>query len=161
QRQAILLDSTSMAHLESLVVLDANPQSRAALVFGFEREGYSVYATAEAADALAMAQTRVPQLLVAAIPPGRDSEGASVALSASGRLREEPATGELPIVAVGEREQREAALRAGADEFVAVPAFIRDVITLARLAVAVRQDGHDGGVVGMLEDYGLYFLTRA
>ena len=76
-------------------------------------------------------------------------------------MREEAVTRELPVVAIGDRGRREEALRAGVDEFIARPAFIRDVLTLSRLAVAVRQDGDDGGVVGLLEDYGLYFLVRA
>ncbi|HEX9102074.1 MAG TPA: DUF4388 domain-containing protein, partial [Polyangia bacterium] len=146
-----------MAHLESLVVLDAAGRSGAALAFGFERAGYKVYATRDGEDALAMAQTKVPQLLVVAIDGSRGGE----ALSLVGRLREEAPTRELPVVAVGESVRREEALRAGADEFIARPAFIRDVLTLSRLAVAVRQDGDDGGVVGLLEDYGLYFLVRA
>jgi CheY-like chemotaxis protein len=143
-----------VAHLESLVVLDAAGKSGAALGFGFERAGYKVYATRDGEDALAMAQTRVPQLVVVAV----DSPEA---LSLVGRLREEAPTRELPVVAVGDRNRREEALRAGVDEFIARPAFIRDVLTLSRLAVAVRQDGDDGGVVGLLEDYGLYFLVRA
>jgi CheY-like chemotaxis protein len=148
-----------MAHLESLVVLDPSPRSRAALVFGFERAGYSVYATGESADALAMAQTRVPQLLVAAAE--RHGHDGPSAFEVIGRLRDEPATRELPIVVLGERDARQEALRVGADEFVSRPAFIRDVVTLAKLAVAVRQDGDDAGVVGLVEDYGLFFLTRA
>jgi len=143
-----------VAHLESLVVLDAAGKSGAALGFGFERAGYKVYATRDGEDALAMAQTRVPQLVVVAVDSAE-------ALSLVGRLREEAPTRELPVVAVGERSRREEALRAGVDEFIARPAFIRDVLTLSRLAVAVRQDGDDGGVVGLLEDYGLYFLVRA
>ncbi|MDB4966898.1 MAG: response regulator receiver protein [Myxococcales bacterium] len=143
-----------MAHLESLVVLDAAGKSGAALTFGFERAGYRVYATRLPDDALAMAQTRVPQLMVVAVD---DAES----LSFIGRLREDAPTRELPVVALGEPHRRDQALRAGADEFVARPAFIRDILTLSRLAVAVRQDGDDGGVVGLLEDYGLYFLVRA
>ena len=85
-----------MAHLESLVVLDAAGRSGAALAFGFERAGYKVYATRDGEDALAMAQTRVPQLVVVAVD-GSD------ALSVVGRLREEAVTRELPVVAVGER----------------------------------------------------------
>jgi CheY-like chemotaxis protein len=137
-----------------LVVLDAAGKSGAALSFGFERAGYKVYATRDGEDALAMTQTRVPQLLVVAVD-------GTEALSLVGRLREEAVTRELPVVAIGDRGRREEALRAGADEFIARPAFIRDVLTLSRLAVAVRQDGDDGGVVGLLEDYGLYFLVRA
>ncbi|MGZ3406460.1 MAG: response regulator, partial [Polyangia bacterium] len=132
-----------MAHLESLVVLDAAGKSGAALSFGFERAGYKVYATRDGEDALAMAQTRVPQLVVVAVD-------GTEALSLIGRLREEAVTRELPVVAVGDRARREEALRAGVDEFIARPAFIRDVLTLSRLAVAVRQDGDDGGVVGLL-----------
>jgi len=143
-----------VAHLESLVVLDAAGKSGAALAFGFERAGYKVYATRDGEDALAMAQTRVPQLVVVAV------DGPE-ALSIVGRVREESVTRELPVVGIGDRARREEALRAGVDEFIARPAFIRDVLTLSRLAVAVRQDGDDGGVVGLLEDYGLYFLVRA
>ena len=39
-----------MAHLESLVVLDAAGKSGAALGFGFERAGYKVYATRDGED---------------------------------------------------------------------------------------------------------------
>ena len=127
------------------MVLDAAGKSGAALAFGFERAGYRVYATRQPDDALAMAQTRVPQLMVVSIDNAES-------LSFVGRLREEAATRELPVVALGEPHRRDEALRAGADEFIARPAFIRDVLTLSRLAVAVRQDGDDGGVVGLLED---------
>jgi CheY-like chemotaxis protein len=147
-----------MAHLESLVIFDPLRRTREALVFGFERDGYKVYATEEGPDALAMAQTRVPQLVVACLPPQPNGNDP---LSFVGRLREEPATRELPVVVLGERRMRENALRAGADEFVARPAFIRDVLTLSLLAVSLRQDGDGQGVAGMLEDYELYFLTRA
>ncbi len=155
-----------MAHLESLVVFDPHSRTREALSYGFTRDGYKVYATGDGQDALQMAQTRVPQLAVVAIPAGgaRGGNGHAPdhdALSMIGRLREEPATRELPIVVLGDRSAREPALRAGADEFVARPAFIRDVLTLAKLVVALRQDGDDQGVAGMLEDYELYFLVRA
>ncbi len=147
-----------MAHLDSLVVLDSNPRSSAALSFGFQREGFKVYATSDAGDALAMAQTRAAQLLIVSTQNGKSS---GEPLDLVGKLREEESTRELPIVVLGERRVREPALRAGADEFVARPAFIRDVVTLSKLAVAMRQDGDEHGVVGLLEDYGLYFLTRA
>jgi ActR/RegA family two-component response regulator len=145
-----------MAHLDSLVVLDSNPQSSAALSFGFQREGFKVYSTSDSGDALAMAQARTAQLVVVSTQNAKENP-----LDLVGRLREEESTRELPIVVLGERRVREPALRAGADEFVARPAFIRDVVTLSKLAVAMRQDGDQQGVVGLLEDYGLYFLTRA
>ena len=59
-----------MAHLDSLVVLDSNPRSSAALSFGFQREGFKVYSTSDSGDALAMAQTRAAQLLVVSTQNG-------------------------------------------------------------------------------------------
>jgi len=100
-----------VAHLESLVILDASGRSEAALSFGFERAGYRVYATKAPDDAFAMAQTRVPQLVVVAVEGGES-------LSLVGRLREEAPTRELPVVGVGEQALREEALRAGVDDFV-------------------------------------------
>jgi CheY-like chemotaxis protein len=166
-----------MAHLRALVIFDPLQRSSsagaaagsAALRFGFERDGYTVHAPASAQDALSMAQgSSVAQLMVVVLPGADDDESdeararaVSAAYSLVARLREEPETRQLPIVVLGDRGAREQALRAGADEFIARPAFIRDVITLSKLAVAARQDGDEGGVVGTLEEYQLYFLTRA
>ena len=144
-----------MAHLESLVVLDAAGAAEPRSSFGFERAGYKVYATARRR--------------------GRAGHGADARAAARGRRRRRQRRRCRWSGACAKRRRRascrwspsasararEEALRAGVDEFVARPAFIRDVLTLSRLAVAVRQDGDDGGVVGLLEDYGLYFLVRA
>jgi CheY-like chemotaxis protein len=158
-----------MAHLRALVVFDAHKAGQsAALRFGFERDGYTVHAPSTMADALAVASTAMAQLVVVVLPGASDldddadrARAIGVGYSLVARLREEPQTRQLPIVVLGDRGEREQALRAGADEFVARPAFIRDVITLSKLAVAARQDGDEGGVVGTLDDYQLYFLTRA
>ncbi len=161
-----------MAHLESLVVLDPNQRSRDALAFGFARDGYEVFAVEEGAEALQAVRKNGVQLVVVATPDasgaGTDGDGADVKspvadplLAVVGRLRQETATRELPIVVLGDRLGREEALRSGADEFVARPAFLRDVITLSKLAVALRQGGDPAGIAAQLDDYGLYFLTRA
>src|SRR5581483_7080272 len=158
-----ILAARPVAHLESLILFDPQERSRETLQFGFERDGYKVYATSESDDAHAMAQTRVAQLVVVCIPlpHGPDDDWEDEALELVGNLCEEAAKREVPIVVLGERSAREKALRAGADEFVARPSFIRDVLTLSSLAVAMRQDGDDTGVAGMLQDYELYFLVRA
>src|SRR5262249_6447246 len=104
-----------MAHLESLVVYDAVPRTRQALVYSFLRDGLKVFASDDGTDVLQMAQTRVPQLVVVSLASVRESNGHAEAateaggLSLIGRLREEPATRELPIVALGERVAREQA----------------------------------------------------
>jgi|GEM_PF-2180405 len=164
-----------MAHFVSLVVFDPVSRTRAALKFGFERDGFQVLTAANPAETVAMAQNRAAQLVIVSLTPGAPmadgepdpaqgeaaEESLAAALQLIGRLREEDRTRDLPLLALGDPGDREAALRAGADEFMARPAFIRDVITLAKLAVAVRQDGDDTGVVAMLDDYELYFLVRA
>ncbi len=148
-----------MAQLESLIVLGSVPRSRAALAFGFERAGFSVYATDQGADAMFMAQTQAAQLLIAS-SEALLTDGSSV-LRLLERLRGQTATRDLPIVVTGDPHQRDEAIRSGADEFVPRPAFIRDVVTLAKVAVTRRQGGDPESVSGLLDEYGLYFLTRA
>ncbi len=160
-----------MAHLESLVVLDPSQRSRDALTFGFARDGYEVFPAEDGADALTKVRENGVQLVVVATPDGTSraadgkSQTTSALLKVVGRLREEEATRNLPIVVLGDRLGREEALRSGADEFVARPAFLRDVITLSKLAVALRLGAADPdehtGISAALDDYGLYFLTRA
>jgi CheY-like chemotaxis protein len=140
-----------------VVIFDAEPASRNALSFGFEREEFEVLATDSPDHALDIVRAaRAPVLIVSV---GTDPEARASALSFVGSLRDEDRA-DVAVVAIGRRELREDLLRAGADEFVAWPAFIRDAVTLARLAVAARsEDG--GGLVGLLEDYEVYFLVRA
>jgi CheY-like chemotaxis protein len=149
-----------MAHIQSVVVYDTVQRTRAALKFAFEREGWGVWAADDANDTMSMASTRGSQLVVVSVAPGDEREQ-EAGFRLIGRLRESGPTAELPLVALGEPGAREQALRAGADEFIARPAFIRDVLTLCKLAVAVRQDGDEAGVAAALDDYQLFFLTRA
>ena len=87
-----------MAHLESLVVLDPQPKSREALVFGFARAGYSVYATGEARDAFEAAARvegeRAPQLVVTSTSLAGDW---GEAMDLVGKLREVSETRALPM----------------------------------------------------------------
>ncbi len=149
--------SSPRAPSSSVVIFDADPASRNALSFGFEREEFEVLATDSPDHALEIIRSaRAPVLIVSV---GTDPEARAAALSFVGSLRDDDRV-DAAVVAIGRRELREDLLRAGADEFVAWPAFIRDAVTLARLAVAARsEDG--GGLVGLLEDYEVYFLVRA
>jgi DNA-binding response OmpR family regulator len=141
-----------MAALQSLVVVDSDPRSRDAVAFGFERAGCSVHATPDAREALALAATRVPQLVVASTAlVGMDAPGFVRA------VRGGPRSVDLPIVVVGEGGKRDEVVAAGADDYFARPAFIRDVVTLARL-LAAREGGE---VRARLDDFGLFFVARA
>ncbi|MEO6952399.1 MAG: DUF4388 domain-containing protein [Polyangia bacterium] len=140
-----------------VVLYDAGSKSGEALTFGFEREDFEVFATETASEALTLLEMSKAPVLAVSI--GTDPDAREEALAFIGSLRDRGSKRALAVVVLGRRELREDALRAGADEFVAWPAFIRDAVTLARLAIAARPDG--GGIAGLLEDYEVYFLVRA
>ena len=148
-----------VAVTSAVVIFDPESSSRDALSFGFEREDFEVFATSSADEAQEMVRVAGAPLLVVSIGVG--SATRAEALSFIGTLRDDPARKGLAVVALGRRDTREDALRAGADEFVSWPAFIRDAVTLSRLAIATRADSMGGGLSGLIEDYEVYFLIRA
>ena len=140
---------------QTLVLVDADPHSRGALAFGFEREGVTVHATAEANGALALITVeRPPMVVVAASEDGIDV--VEFVFKLRGMRGPQPA-----VLVVGENDDdlRRAVMAAGADEFVGRPSFIRDIVTLARLTVGLRIGG--GELEARLADFSLFFLTRA
>jgi len=141
-----------------VVIYDAGSHSREALTFGFEREDFEVLSTDRAEEALQLLEVSKAPILAVSI--GTGSSERAEALSFVGTLRD-AVKRPVAVVVLGRRDLREDALRAGADEFVAWPAFIRDAVTLARLAVAARADHGGAGLSGLLEDYEVYFLVRA
>ena len=140
-----------------VVLYDAGSRSTEALTFGFEREDFEVFPTEVASEAASLLELSKAPVLAVSI--GTDPDAREEALELIASLRDRGSRRGLAVVVLGRRELREDALRAGADEFVAWPAFIRDAVTLARLAIAARPDG--GGISGLLEDYEVYFLVRA
>ena len=114
QQQLVTVLGRCRPHLDQAAVVAVNP---AAAARRHLERGWHVEQLPDAVqlheDALAMAQTRVPQLVVVAVDSAE-------ALSLVGRLREEAPTRELPVVAVGDRSRREEALRAGVDEFIEI-----------------------------------------
>ncbi len=143
----------------AVVIFDPESSSRDALSFGFEREEFEVFATDRAEEAHAMVRIAAAPLLVVSI--GLETTSRAEALSFIDTLRDDDARKGLAVLALGRRDVREDALRAGADEFVSWPAFIRDAVTLSRLAIATRADSSGGGLSGLIEDYEVYFLVRA
>jgi CheY-like chemotaxis protein len=147
-----------MGVVRSLVLVDKNPRSRAAIMLGFEREGCKVRATGDPSAALAIATVERPQLLVASsLDSQADIDPAGFVRS----LRATQAGSELPVMVIGsaDAQLRAKMFAAGVDEYLPRPAFIRDVVTLGKLTVAMRQQG--GACEGDLAEYRLYFLARA
>lgn len=147
-----------MGVVRSLVLVDKNPRSRAAIMLGFEREGCKVRATGDPSAALAIATVERPQLLVAS---SLDSHADMDPVGFVRSLRATQAGSELPVMVIGSADDQARAklFTAGVDEYLPRPAFIRDVVTLGKLTVAMRREG--GACEGDLAEYRLYFMARA
>jgi two-component system KDP operon response regulator KdpE len=120
-----------------ILVVDDEPQFLRALATNLRGAGYEVETATTAAEALAAAGLRPPDAVILdlLLPDG------------SGRdvLRELRAWSEAPVVlvsAVGDEEEKIAALDAGADDYVTKPFAIGEL--LARLRAALRRAGPPG-----------------
>jgi hypothetical protein len=143
-----------MSGLTSLVIADFDPFTKEAIRFAFEREGVGV--------AAANSPAQVPGLI--------SSAGGQVVLVGSGAYRSGrlgaiaeigPKDSRVPVLYIGDgRDDSNEALQAGASCAVVQPAFLRDIVAVARL---LAKPGETGVVFkGPLADfYGLYYLIRA
>lgn len=146
-----------MSSLSQLAILHTEARATSALSYGFEREGAKVLtaANAEALEAAVMAEGT--QLVIT----GASSEPAAREALAlvQGIL---VATGKpLPVLYFGNSISRADAISSGATEFIAEPAYVRDVVTLAKL-LAPPVDLDRRSISGELsEHFGLFYLVRA
>ena len=128
-----------------VIVVDPDPRARAQLHLGFAREGVEA-SIVETTDGVPGAD--VGLVLIG----GSDAD-------AIRRVRGKLAT--APIVFAGTGVARQAALAAGADEIVMRPAYLRDVVTIARLLAGVPAGDRDHLVGSLAEMTGVYTLVRA
>ena len=120
-----------------ILVVDDEPQFLRALVTNLRGAGYEVETAVTAADALTVAGLRPPDAIVLdlLLP---DGSGTAV-------CRELRTWSEAPIIvvsAVGDEDEKIAALDAGADDYVTKPFAIGEL--LARLRAALRRAGPPG-----------------
>jgi DNA-binding response OmpR family regulator len=88
-----------MSDSMQIVVADDDPVLRALLQMKLQAEGHSVTLTCDGDEALRVASTTPPELLVLdVVMPGLDG------LEVTRRLREQPATASLPIVLLTGRD---------------------------------------------------------
>lgn len=102
-----------------VLLIEDNEQNRYLATFLLEAHGYTVIATASGADGLSLATSAAPALILLDIQlPGMD--GYEIAR----RLRADPASAPIPIVAVTSHAMvgdRETALAAGCDGYIEKP----------------------------------------
>jgi DNA-binding response OmpR family regulator len=119
-----------MMQPSSLLLVDADTRSLETLTFGFEREGCQVSGTPDPGRAAQLARAASPELAVVAM---RASDRPALdLLDLIGSLQGASAK-DLPIVALGPPALRSEALAAGAADFLPLPIFLRDVISVGRL----------------------------
>jgi hypothetical protein len=138
-----------------VIVLDPDARAAAQVQLGFEREGILASAPAIPADlgTLALANGDAGEAGVALV-------GGGVAVVKRARALLQP---DVPIVFAGPTGDatRDDLLAAGADEVLAQPAYLRDVVTISRILCA-QPAGHRDHVAGSLaETTGVYTLVRA
>lgn len=123
-----------------LVVEDAEP-ARAAMRRGLRRAGFDVLEAADAAAGLRLASLRQPDLaLLDVVLP--DASGIEVCR----RLREWSAMPILMVTAVRDPETVIDALEAGADDYVARPVMMEELVARIRAVVRRSSPARDGVV---------------
>jgi CheY-like chemotaxis protein len=150
-----------MNQLSTLLLVDPDPRGLETLTYGFEREGCTVAGTSDPKLAPDLLRTTTPQLAVVSLrspeKPGLDV--------ITGIKRGAPVR-RVPIVTLGAPGLRQAALAAGANDFVATPLFVRDVINVSRLLTLSHATPNapqpEAEVQARLSEYhGLFYLLRA
>lgn len=145
-----------MSSLSHLTLLHSDPRVIHALRFGFEREGTKVWCV-DSAESLDASLKQGSQLIITG---GRSQNEANERLSlAHGVML--GAEKRVRVLYFGNSISREEAMEGGANEFLAQPAFIRDVVTLAKL-MATPMERRTQSISGELgEHFGVFYLVRA
>ncbi|HWE25516.1 MAG TPA: response regulator, partial [Myxococcales bacterium] len=147
---------------QSLLVADADPRSLRILEVALRKAGFAVTTATDGAEVLRRLQrTQLDALLCELTLPGDDGLSVCRSVRADARL------GGLPIILMNadrEPATREAALQAGADEFLPKPLLIKEVVARVRALLAQReqdrnsQRGAPAAITGTVGDLGLVDL---
>jgi DNA-binding response OmpR family regulator len=149
-------------NLSPLVTLiDPDPKGLATLAYSFEKERFTVTGTSELSRTKQLISATGSRVALIAV---RSPEQA--ALETISELRGSLATRTLPIVAFGAPALRNAAIAAGAFDYLDAPLLVRDASVVCRLWLYARGPTSDRDtvpdMVGSLDLlHGLFFLMRA
>jgi hypothetical protein len=139
-----------MSGPSKVIVLDPDPRASRQVQLGFEREGVPAVVGNGAA---------FPNDAGLVLVGGTD--GASLEMLQKARKDLAGAELDIPVVFAGRGVRRHEAERAGADEVVLQPAYLRDVVTVGRLLRGIPA-AHRAHLAGSLvETTGVYTLVRA
>jgi hypothetical protein len=141
-----------------VIVLEPDQRSGRQLQLGFEREGVQTALLAIPLDAskLVLDGHRDAGLVLVGGSAARALE-----VTRRARALVDEAKTEAAVVFAGTRVSRAEAEAAGADEIVARPAYLRDVVTIGRLLRGVKAAERDHLIGNLVEITGVYTLVRA
>ena len=153
-----------MPALANVLIYDSDTRGRETLVYGFEGDGVKAAAAVAADELSTLLSAHRPQIVVVTLREDKDedSQGAVAFLRS---LAEAEETRSMPCLVLGPGDTLPEELRAllGGISFIALPAFVRDVITACKLLVSGSPSTGEEGqseLKGTLSDYGLYFVVR-
>jgi hypothetical protein len=157
-----------MPRLTHVFIHDSDLRERETLVYGFEGDGIKAVSATETDDLAAAVVSQSPQVVIVAV---RSDDPA--ALAPAKALAESDRTRDIPrLVLTSSREAAQQLRSAGGPiSFLPLPAFVRDVITAAKLLVGgaatssppapdEKGGSAQGELSGALSEYGLYFIVR-
>ena len=141
-----------------VIVLEPDPRAGRLIQLGFEREGVPVLV-----PPLANGAVELPEI---AEPPGLVVIGGGESAAAVDLVRRTKAwlaakAADVPIVVAGPDPARGELAAAGADEIIARPVFLRDIVTIGRLLRGVPRDQRDHLAGSLVETTGVLTLVRA
>jgi len=120
---------------ETIMVVDDAPDTVRLIQFLMEREGYKVVTAYNGEDALRLAHSEKPDLVILDVMmPGMDG------IEVCQRLREQPETADVPIImlsALSQASDKVKGLKAGADDYVAKPVDRDEIV--ARVSVHLNR----------------------
>jgi DNA-binding response OmpR family regulator len=147
---------------QSLLVVDADPRSLRILEVALRKAGFAVTTAADGAEALRKVQRNPPDLVLTELRlPGQDGVALCRALRGDSRL------GGMPVLLMNAdraQQAREAALQAGADDFLVKPLLIKELVARIRALLTQReqarysQRGAAAALTGSVSDLGLVDL---
>lgn len=147
----------------TVLVIDDEPEMLRLLDYNLTRAGYAVLTARDGESGLAAARRHSPDLIILDVMmPGMDG------LEVCKRLRQEPATASRPVLmltAKAEEPDRVLGLELGADDYVAKPFGMRELLARVKALLRRAEGSPEGGEVlkvgRLLIDSGRRLVTAA